>query len=63
MPLNNDPNEGPIDTVPYQAFSLSTTQLNGMKREELLASFFDQTGFWKEDTESFIANVQKLILR
>ena len=59
MPLNNDPNEGPVDTIPYQAFSLSTTQLNGVKRDELLASFFDQVGFWKEDTESFIANVEK----
>jgi len=56
MPLNNDPDFG--DKVPYQSFSLATTEKNGKKVWKLYSSFFNKERFWKADVDYFLGNVE-----
>jgi len=55
LPLNNHSDLG--DKVPYQSFSLSTTEINGNKIYKLYSSFFNKERFWFPDQEYFLANV------
>ena len=55
MKLNNDPAFG--DKVPYQSFSLATTEKNGKKVNALLASFYNKERFWYPDQEYLLGNV------
>jgi len=43
-----------LDTLEYQSLSTSAAYLNDIEREGPYRRFFDTTGFWKRDTESFI---------
>lgn len=43
-----------LDIVEYKTISSSTSTTNDSKREAPYRRFFDTTGFWKRDTESFI---------
>jgi hypothetical protein len=47
-----------LDQIEYQSVSCSTTAQNDVERLAPYRRFFDTTGFWKRDTESFI-NVTK----
>lgn len=59
LPLNNDPNEGPIDTIPYQSLSVDMMENNGDKKFELFSSFYRKKDFWEADIDNFLANVNK----
>ena len=43
-----------LDKIEYKSLSTSAGYINSTKREESYRRFFDTTGFWKRDTESFI---------
>lgn len=43
-----------LDQIEYQSLSCATTLQNDIEREGPYRRFFDTTGFWKRDTESFI---------
>ena len=43
-----------LDVIEYKSLSSSAHYLNDIKREGPYRRFFDTTGFWKRDTESFI---------
>jgi hypothetical protein len=43
-----------LDTIEYKSLSSSALYLNDVKREGPYRRFFDTTGFWKRDSESFI---------
>lgn len=43
-----------LDVIEYKSLSSSAYYLNDIKREGPYRRFFDTTGFWKRDTESFI---------
>jgi hypothetical protein len=47
-----------LDRIEYQSLSTQTTAQNDIERLAPYRRFFDTTGFWKRDTESFI-NVTK----
>lgn len=49
-----------LDQIEYQSVSCSTTAQNDVERLAPYRRFFDTTGFWKRDTESFI-NITKNI--
>jgi hypothetical protein len=49
--LNTDDN---LDVIEYKSLSTSAQSDNDVKREGPYRRFFDTTGFWKRDTESFI---------
>lgn len=55
LPLNNDVDRG--DKVPYQSFSIATTEPNGRKLWKLYSSFYNKERFWYPDQEYFLANV------
>lgn len=42
-----------LDTLDYQSFSTSTKNFNDVKRNGPYSRFFDRSGFWKKDTDSF----------
>lgn len=43
-----------LDTIEYKSLSAASSYLNADKKEAPYRRFFDTTGFWKRDTESFI---------
>ena len=43
-----------LDKIEYQSLSVSSDFSNDIEREGAYRRFFDTTGFWKRDTESFI---------
>jgi hypothetical protein len=43
-----------LDTIEYQSLSAASNYTNDVEREGPYRRFFDTTGFWKRDTESFI---------
>ena len=43
-----------LDVIEYKSLSSSSGYKNDIKREGPYRRFFDTTGFWKRDTESFI---------
>jgi hypothetical protein len=43
-----------LDTIEYQSLSSSSGYMNDVERTGSYRRFFDTTGFWKRDTESFI---------
>ena len=43
-----------LDLIEYKSISASTGYMNDIEREGPYRRFFDTTGFWKRDTESFI---------
>ena len=43
-----------LDTIEYKSLSASSGYTNDIAREGSYRRFFDTTGFWKRDTESFI---------
>jgi hypothetical protein len=43
-----------LDVIEYKSLSSSSGYMNDIKREGPYRRFFDTTGFWKRDTESFI---------
>lgn len=43
-----------LDVIEYKSLSSSSGYLNDIEREGPYRRFFDTTGFWKRDTESFI---------
>jgi len=43
-----------LDTLEYQSFSTTTKYINDVERIGSYKNFFDRSGFWKKDTESFI---------
>ena len=43
-----------LDTIEYKSLSTSADYANDMERTGPYRRFFDTTGFWKRDTESFI---------
>ena len=43
-----------LDKIEYKSLSTSSFNKNDIKREGPYRRFFDTTGFWKRDTESFI---------
>ncbi|CAG7580060.1 MAG: gp90 [uncultured marine phage] len=43
-----------LDTLEYQSFSTTTKYLNDVERTGPYKNFFDRSGFWKKDTESFV---------
>lgn len=43
-----------LDTIEYKSVSTSTDKSNDVIREGAYRRFFDTTGFWKKDTDSFI---------
>ena len=43
-----------LDKIEYKSVSTSTDKLNDVEREGAYRRFFDTTGFWKRDTDSFI---------
>ncbi len=43
-----------LDVIEYQSLSTSSAYNNDIEREGPYRRFFDTTGFWKRDTESFI---------
>ena len=43
-----------LDVIEYKSLSSSAGYMNDVKREGPYRRFFDTTGFWKRDTESFI---------
>jgi len=43
-----------LDTVEYQSVSTTTQYKNDIERIDSFRKFFDTTGFWKRDTETFI---------
>lgn len=43
-----------LDVIEYKSISTSAGKFNDIKREGPYRRFFDTTGFWKKDTESFI---------
>ena len=47
-----------LDIIEYQSLSAQTTAQNDIERLSPYRRFFDTTGFWKRDTESFI-NITK----
>jgi len=44
-----------LDKIEYQSLSCATTYQNDVEREGPYRRFFDTTGFWKRDTDSFLA--------
>jgi len=42
-----------LDTLEYQSFSTSTKNFNYVKKDGPYSRFFDRSGFWKKDTDSF----------
>lgn len=47
-----------LDKIEYQSLSSSAGYMNDIEREGPYRRFFDTTGFWKRDTDSFI-NITK----
>ena len=43
-----------LDTIDYKSLSASSGYMNDVQRTGPYRRFFDTTGFWKRDTESFI---------
>jgi len=43
-----------LDTIEYKSVSTSTDKTNDIVRDGSYRRFFDTTGFWKKDTDSFI---------
>jgi hypothetical protein len=43
-----------LDTIEYKSLSSSSGYINDIERNGAYRRFFDTTGFWKRDTESFI---------
>lgn len=43
-----------LDTIEYKSLSSASDKVNDVEREGPYRRFFDTTGFWKRDTESFI---------
>ncbi len=43
-----------LDVIEYQSLSAASGKENDIEREGSYRRFFDTTGFWKRDTESFI---------
>lgn len=43
-----------LDIIEYQSLSATSNKNNDVEREGPYRRFFDTTGFWKRDTESFI---------
>ena len=43
-----------LDLIEYKSLSASSGYINDIEREGPYRRFFDTTGFWKRDTESFI---------
>ena len=43
-----------LDVIEYKSLSASSGTINDIEREGPYRRFFDTTGFWKRDTESFI---------
>ena len=43
-----------LDKIEYQSLSSSAASSNDIEREGPYRRFFDTTGFWKRDTDSFI---------
>jgi hypothetical protein len=48
-----------LDVIEYKSLSTATNYKNDVKREDPYRRFFDTTGFWKRDTESFISLTKK----
>jgi hypothetical protein len=42
-----------LDTIEYQSLSTTSQYKNDIERTDSYRKFFDTTGFWKRDTESF----------
>lgn len=59
LALNDDPSQGIVDKVPYQSLSISSTELNGYKQNELYRSYYNTSGFWEADTRKFLGLVDK----
>lgn len=57
MALNNDPDDG--DKVPYQSFSICSTEKNGKKVWCLYSSFYNKERFWKPDADYLLGNVNE----
>jgi hypothetical protein len=49
-----------LDTIEYQSLSASPIYNNDIERTAPYRKFFDTTGFWKRDTESFIDNTKSV---
>ena len=47
-----------LDTLEYKSFSTSTAFINDIKRDGAYRRFFDTTGFWTTDRESFLNLVE-----
>ena len=43
-----------LDTIEYKSVSTRTDKSNDIERDGAYRRFFDTTGFWKKDTDSFI---------
>ena len=43
-----------LDTIQYKSVSTATDKTNDVERDGAYRRFFDTTGFWKRDTDSFI---------
>ena len=43
-----------LDTLEYQSFSTTTKYFNDVERTGPYKNFFDRSGFWRKDTESFV---------
>jgi hypothetical protein len=43
-----------LDVIEYKSLSSSSGYINDIEREGPYRRFFDTTGFWKRDTESFV---------
>lgn len=43
-----------LDTIEYQSLSATPIKTNDIERVASYRKFFDTTGFWKRDTESFV---------
>lgn len=44
-----------LDTIDYKSISASSGYSNDIQRSDAYRKFFDTTGFWKRDTDSFLS--------
>jgi hypothetical protein len=49
-----------LDTIEYQSLSATPIYNNDIERTASYRKFFDTTGFWKRDTETFIDNTKSV---
>jgi hypothetical protein len=49
-----------LDTIEYQSLSATPIYNNDIERTAPYRKFFDTTGFWKRDTETFIDNTKSV---